>query len=225
MTNPEQETGRTLSTRAPELGGNVLRQLLKNAINGMGRLPGAKAVAARNLGKRGDVDGAIEAMVGTHVSLASAQGFVTNLGGLTTLVVALPANIAGIAIVQIRLVAAIAHLRGYDIDDPRVRTALILCLMGRDGVTRLVESGELPTTPLAIATAPVFDASLDRQVAEKVFAELAGRIGGRHAAVMLARRIPLLGGGVGGALDALSTHEIGTYAKSQFVTRRRITRG
>lgn len=73
-----------------------------------------------------------------------------------------------------------------------------------------------------MATAPVFDASLDKVIAERVFAELASRIGGRHAAVLIARRIPLVGGGVGGALDALSTLSVGNYAREQFVTRRRL---
>jgi len=40
---------------------------------------------------------------------------------------------------------------------------------------------------------------------------------------MMARRIPLLGGGVSGAMDAWSTRDIGLYAKKQFVRRRRLT--
>ena len=47
----------------------------------------------------------------------------TNIGGVATLPVAIPANITGVAIVQIRMVAAIAHLRGYDLNDNRVRTS------------------------------------------------------------------------------------------------------
>lgn len=212
-------------TRPPAVGGNVLRQLLESAINGVGRLPGAKEAAARHLVKHPSVEEALDGLVTTHVGLASAQGFLTNVGGVTLLPVALPTNMAGLAIVQIRLVASIAHLRGYDIDSPRVRTALILCLMGSGGVARLIASGAVPTEPLAIATAPVFDASLDRVVSEKVFNELAARIGGRHAGLILARRIPLIGGGVGGTVDALSTLRVGSYAREQFITRRRLTSG
>lgn len=224
-TNPAQDVARQLTTRGPELGGGAIRQLCEAAINGVGRVPGAKTVAAQQLLRTGDADAAIDALVSLHVSAAAAQGFVTNLGGIATLALALPANIAGLAIVQIRLIASVAHLRGYDVDDPRVRTAMVLCLMGRDGVLRLMESNVLPTTPVAIATAPVFDPSLDKLVAEKVFGELASRIGGRRAATMIARRIPLVGGGVVAGLDGFSTWEVGTYAKAQFVTRRRLTQG
>ena len=219
-----REVSKALSTRAPEMAGGVLRQLLETAINGTGLVPGAKATAAGQLVRHPDVEQAIDTLVTAHIAAASAQGFVTNLGGLATLPVALPANLAGVAIVQIRLIASIAHLRGYDIDSACVRTAMTLCLMGHDGVQRLIDDGVLPNEPRVIATAPVFDASLERLISERVFGELAARIGGRHAAVLLARRIPLVGGGVGAAMDGMSTLAIGAYARDQFVSRRRLTR-
>ncbi|MFT3876575.1 MAG: EcsC family protein [Propioniciclava sp.] len=225
MTENVPEEPRTIVARASEGAGNALRTLLEIAINGSGVLPGAKTAAAKQLVKADSVEEAVEALVLGHAGLAAAQGFVTNLGGLATMAVGLPANIAGLAVVQTRLVAAIAHLRGYDIDSRQVRTALVLTLLGADGVDRLIRLGTLPTTPLAIATAPVFDRSLDRVVSEKVLASLAGRIGGRNAAVLFARRIPLLGGGVSGAMDGVATVEIGAYAREQFVRRRRLTPG
>lgn len=226
--NPAQDVARQLTeltAKGPQVGGSVIRQLCEAAINGVGRLPGAKAVAAQQLARKGESEAAIDSLVQLHVSAAAAQGFVTNLGGFATLAVSLPANIAGLTIVQIRLIASVAHLRGHDVDDPRVRTAMVLCLMGRDGVLRLMESDDLPTTPAAIATAPVFDATLDTLVSEKVFGELASRIGGRRAATLIGRRIPLVGGGVGAGLDGWSTWEVGSYAKSQFVRRRPLTQG
>lgn len=225
MTGESREVSRNPIARAPEVGGNALRGLLEAAINGTSVVPGAKTAAAKHLVKKEGVEDAIESLVFTHVGLAGAQGFVTSLGGLPTLAVTLPANIAGLAVVQIRLIAAIAHLRGYDIDSRSVRTAMILCLMGRDGVRKLIDDGILPTSPLAIATAPVFDVSLDRQVSERVLGELVGRIGGRRASLLFARRIPLLGGGVGATMDGYSTIAIGGFAREVFITRRRLTAG
>jgi len=223
MSNLADEVGKVLAKGGPQIGGNVLRSLLDAAVDGVGKLPGAKAASAKNLVKAGDSDAAIEALMTTHVSLATAQGFITNIGGLPAAVVGLPANIAAVAFVQLRLVAMIAHLRGYDVDAPGVRTAIALCLLGEDGVAKLVEKEELPSVPLAIATAPMFDSTLANQVTEQVFGEITSRLGGRHAAFMMARRIPLLGGGVSGAMDAWSTRDIGLYAKKQFVRRRRLT--
>ena len=211
--------------RAPEVGGNLLRTLLETAINGTSTLPGAKQAAAKHLAKHDSVEDALESLVLTHVGLAGAQGFVTSLGGLPTLAVALPANIAGLAVVQIRLIASIAHLRGYDIDSRQVRSAMTLCLLGRDAIQRLIDEGVLPSSAQAIATAPVFDESMDRLISEKVLGELVSRIGGRHASLLLARRVPLLGGGVGATMDGLSTLEVGAHAREVFVSRRRLTRG
>jgi len=216
------DAGKILAMRGPEMGGSLLRQLLDTAITGVGRVPGAKATAAQALVRAGSVEPALDALVATHVRMATAQGVITNLGGLWTAPLLLPANIAGLAIVQIRLVATIAHLRGYDIDDRRVRTAMALCLLGETGVRSLLDRNEIPTTPLVIATAPVFDESLDRLIAEKVFGDVSGRLGGRQAVVLLARRVPVLGGAVSGGMDGWFTSSVGAYARAQFPTRRRL---
>ncbi len=206
---------------APQFAGGALRRVLEVAIDGYGRVPGARAVAAKHLQKHTDsVDDAIDSVVAQHVRLASAQGFVTNLGGVAALPVAIPANLAGIAVVQVRMVAAVAHLRGYDVDDLKVRTALVMCLLGADEVSRQIADGSLPTSPMVIATAPVFDALLDRRVADAVLADLMNRIGGKNLALVVTRRVPLLGGGVGAVVDGLATRQIGLYAKTELLRRR-----
>jgi uncharacterized protein (DUF697 family) len=206
---------------APQAAGGALRRVLEVAIDGRGRLPGARAAASRQMQRHGgSPDGAIDGLIDFHVRLASAQGFVTNLGGVAALPVTLPANVAGVAVVQVRMVAALAHLRGYDLGDLRVRTALIMCLLGGEQVGRRIVQGKLPTSPLAIATAPVFDPELDRLVAEEVLSDLLARVGGKSLALSITRRIPLVGGGVGAVMDGIATREIGRYAKGELVARR-----
>lgn len=210
---------------SPQAAGGILRRVLEVAIDGYGKLPGAKTAAARHLQRHGGSDDdAIESIISQHVRLASAQGFVTNLGGVATMPVAIPANLAGVAVVQVRMVAALAHLRGYDVDDNCVRTALVMCLLGGDQVARRISAGTLPTSPMAVATAPVFDAALDSQVAEAVVADLASRIGGKNLALAVTRRVPLLGGGIGAVVDGLATREVGLYAKGELLRRRALAR-
>ncbi|MFP5283726.1 MAG: hypothetical protein ACLGIF_09780 [Actinomycetes bacterium] len=206
---------------APQAAGGVLRRVLEMAIDGVAGLPGAKAVAAKQLERSGGaVDEAIEGIVDQHVRLASAQGFVTNLGGAAVLPIALSANLTGVAVVQVRMVAAIAHLRGYNLDDNRVRTALVMCLLGGEQVAQRIANGTLPTSPMAVATAPVFDRDLDTTVAQEVVADLLARIGGKSVALAISRRVPLVGGGVGAVMDGLATRNIGTYAKGELPRRR-----
>lgn len=205
----------------PAAAGGALRRVLELAIDGPGRLPGARTVAAKHLQRHaGSAEDAIDSLVAHHVRLASAQGFVTNLGGLAALPIAIPANLTGVAVVQVRMVAAIAHLRGYDVNDLRVRTALVMCLLGGEEVARRIGNGSLPTSPMAVATAPVFDAALDHQVAEAVLSDLMNRIGGKNLALVVTRRVPLLGGGVGAVVDGVATRQIGAYAKSELLRRR-----
>jgi uncharacterized protein (DUF697 family) len=204
----------------PQAAAGVLRQVLEVAIDGYQRLPGAEKVAERQLEKSGnDAQLAIDAVVDQHIRLAGVQGFVTGIGGLITLPVSLPANLTGLAVVQARMVAAIAHLRGYDLDDPRVRTAVITCMLGEDGVIDRLKKASLPTSPLAIATAPVFDPELDRQVSGEVVGELIARVSGKRMALTVTRRIPLLGGAVGAGVDGWSTYRIALYADKSLVRR------
>ncbi len=214
----------TLPQRAMPTAGSWLKRLIDAAVEGVDPLPGARVSAGRYLERRGDADLAIETLVAQHIAMASAQGFVTNLGGLLTAIVTTPANLTGVVVVQIRMVACIAHLRGYDINDERVRTAMVMCLLGEETLTEAIESGALPTTPMAVATAPVFDAELDQRVCERVVANLLTGMGGKHLTSLVGRRIPLIGGGVGAAFDGYATHRIGVCAKHHLVNRRRLTR-
>ncbi|CAL8976666.1 MAG: EcsC family protein [Actinobacteria bacterium] len=219
MANAASDFGKQLVTRTPEVAGGLLRSIVDFAIDGSPAFPGAKATAARSLQSKADREGAIDALVRYHVSMASAQGFMTSVGGLLTLPVGLPANIAGMAVLGVRMIAAIAHLRGYDVDDRRVRAALTLAMLGDDEVRRLVADGKLPSSPLAVATAPVFDPALERTISERVMGSLAGRIGGKHVAVVVVRRIPLVGGGVGAAVDGWLTFGLAAYARREFIPR------
>lgn len=218
------ELGKQLATRTPQVAGGMLRSIVDFAIYGNDQLPGAKTVAARTLQSRGDREAAIDSLIVQHVSLAGAQGFLTSVGGWVTVPVGLPANIAGLAVLSVRMTASIAHLRGYDVEDPRVRSAITLTILGEDPVRKLVASGKIPASPLGVATAPAFDAELERQISERVMGSLAGRMGGKHLAVVVMRSIPLLGGGVGAAVDGWLTFGLGGYIKREFVARQQLTR-
>ena len=219
MANAASDFGKQLVTRTPEVAGGLLRSIIEFAINGNTAFPGAKTSAARALQSKGEREAAIDSVVMQHIGLASAQGFLTSVGGLITLPVGLPANLAGLAVLSVRMIGSIAHLRGYDVDDRRVRSALTLAMLGDDEVRRLVADGKLPTSPLAIATAPMFDPDLERRISERVMGSLAGRMGGKHLAVVIVRRIPLVGGGVGAAVDGWLTFGLAAYAKREFVAR------
>ena len=130
MANAASDFGKQLVTRTPEVAGGLLRSIIEFAINGNTAFPGAKTTAARSLQAKGEREAAIDQIVMQHIGLASAQGFLTSVGGLLTLPVGLPANLAGLAVLSVRMIGSIAHLRGYDVPDRRVRAALTLAMLG-----------------------------------------------------------------------------------------------
>lgn len=206
---------------APSVASSYVRVVLDRAIDGFGPLRSAAASADTKLvDAGGDVEKAIASLLRMHTSLAGVQGFVTNLGGLTTAALAVPANVAGVTVVQCHLVAGIAHLRGYDLENPRVRNAILACMLGEDAVADLVKAHRLPSSPMALATSPVHDPVLDATLSKEVTSELVGRTAGRRAVTLIGRRVPFLGGAVGGSSDAYATWQIGAYAARELRERR-----
>ena len=222
----KQTVGRQLAPRiqglAPGLTSGFVREALHRAIDGVGPLaPAAEAAAKQLAEQRGNVDRAIHEVIENNVRMAGAQGFVTNIGGLVTMAVTIPANVTGLALVQCRMVAGIAHLRGHDLDDPRVRNAILALLLGEEQVGDLVAKKRLPATPMALATAPAHDPTLDATISAVVATDLITRVAGKRLATTVGRRIPVVGGVVGAGADGFATWKIGRYADRELLPRPR----
>jgi hypothetical protein len=207
---------------APDLTSTFVRESLHRAINGVGPLPpAAKAAEAQLREQHGNVERGIHEVIENHVRYAGAQGFLTNLGGLVTASILIPTNIAGLTLVKARMVAGIAHLRGYDLDDPRVRNAILVCMIGEDRVNQMVKRKKLPAPPMALATAPAHDPDLDRIISSEVASDMIAKVAGKRLAVTVGRRIPVVGGVIGMGADAYGTWQVGRYADRELLPRPR----
>lgn len=205
---------------APNANRGLVQQAEIRAIKGVGPLPPAAAAADKHLKDcGGDVDKAVHDVIETHVRLSAAQGFVTNIGGLVTMAATVPANISGLALLQCRMIAGIAHLRGYDLDDPRVRNAILLTMLGEDHVEALVKKRKIPGSPMVIATAPTHDPSLDPVIAGEVTSALMGRVVGKRAVKTVVRKVPIAGGFYGAGSDGYTTWQVGRYATRELRAR------
>src|SRR3954452_14009753 len=166
---------------APGLTSAFVHQALDKAITGVGPLPSAASAADKQRAEQhGDVERAIHEVIENHVRYAGAQGFLTNIGGLVTMAVTVPVNLSGLALIQCRMVAGIAHLRGYDLADPRTRDAILACLLGEERLLRMLKAHTLPGTPMEIAAAAVHDPALDRSLGVEVSGELISRATGKR---------------------------------------------
>ena len=219
-----KQVGRQLAPRvtrlAPGVTAGFVREALDRAIHGVGPLPPAARAAEKQLAEqKGDVDRAVHEVIENHVRYAGAQGFVTNLGGMLTAALTIPANITGLALIQCRMIAGIAHLRGYDLEDPRVRNAILVTILGGDAVNALVKRRKIPAPPMALATAPQHDPNLDLTISVEVATDLISRVAGKRLAVSVGRRIPVVGGLVGMGADGYVTWRIGRYADRELLPR------
>ncbi len=206
----------------PGITESFVYEALDRAVRGVGPLPGARTAAENALhDNRGDADRAILDLIKKHMQYAGAQGFATNIGGLVTAVVSIPVNLVGLTVIQSRMIAAIAHVRGYDIDDGRVRNAVLTCLIGEDAVKSLVRKRRIPAPPMALATAPRHDPTLEQTLAAEVTAELITRLAGKRVASTVGRRVPVVGGVVGAGTDAFATWQVGRYASRELLPRAR----
>jgi EcsC protein family len=207
---------------APDLTAAFVREALDRAIYGVKPLSPAAEAADKALAEHdGDVDAALRDVIDAHIRYAGAQGLVTGLGGVLAATVTIPANIAGLALIQARMVAGIAHLRGYDLDDPRTRNAILAGMLGRELVDGLIKERKLPAPPMAIATAPVHDPDLDRVLSAEVASELITRVAGKRLAITIARRVPIVGGAFGMGADGFQTWRVGAYAARELRPRAR----
>jgi hypothetical protein len=212
VTRAEDRSG-GLSASATRL----VERLFDVAIDGKGPFESARAVAAAALAKAdGDRERAIVQVRREHGRLGGAGGFITGLGGFFTMPVSLPANVLGFYLLSTRMTAAIACLRGYDIDQPEIRSAILLTLVGADRDDLLKKAG------LQVGGGRFVSLATDRlpppalMVLNKAVGfHLLGRLG-RGAFAWLGRGVPVLGGALGGGIDLYLLGRIAKQASREF---------
>ncbi|MBB5808570.1 hypothetical protein F4560_008338 [Saccharothrix ecbatanensis] len=198
---------------------SAVDHLLKVGISGFGPFKGAERMAVEALEKGLTPEEAIKHLIRTHVAAAGVQGFATNVGGLITLPISLPANLTASYLVQTHLIASIAAVYGHDLESDEVRTAILLCLLGNAGTELLKKAGIKVGTRLTMNLIERIPGQLIREINKRVGFTLLAKYGTSRATVTLAKGVPLVGGVIGGAFDAVTTRAVGAFA-SRFFTER-----
>ncbi|WP_040161812.1 EcsC family protein [Mobilicoccus massiliensis] len=207
------------------LGGQAARlveRILEVGIDGKGTFDSAQKIADDARRRRSDPERVIDDIVSAHLRLAAANGFVTGLGGFVTLPVALPANVAGFYIVATRMAAAIAAVRGYDIEDPSVRSALLLALVGADADDLLKKVGYSSTGRLANLAAERLPGAVLMAINKGVGFRLITKLG-RSTFARAGRGVPFLGGVIGAGLDSYLLKKIADHVRQQFPVKATLT--
>ncbi len=196
-------------------GQELVERLLRTGINGFGPFKPA-ADSAREALEGRTTDEAVKALVRNHCAMAGAQGFVTNVGGLVTLPVALPANVGASYLVQTHLAASIATVHGHDLGSEQMRSAVLLCLLGNAGTEVLKRAGVTVGTKLSTTLIQRIPITLLREVNKRAGFMLVAKFGTKRAVLTLAKGVPVIGGVIGGGFDAVATRTVGAYADRVF---------
>lgn len=159
----------------------------------------------------------INSLIRWQNTKAGTSGFLTGLGGLITLPVALPANITTVLYVQIRMIAAIAHMTGLDLRDDRVKSFVFLALCGSATADILKDTGIKFGTKLSMSL-------IKKYVTKEVITAINKAVGfrlvtkaGSTGIINLTKMVPILGGIIGASFDTFTTNVVGNTARDMFL--------
>jgi len=148
-----------------------------------------------------DTEERIESLINWETSKNFTSGFITGLGGIITIPVSIPASMGASWVIQARMAAAIAKLAGHDIKSDRVKTFVLLTLVGDACKDVLKDVGIKVGQGLAKAALKNIPGKMLIEINKKVGFRLLTKAG-ETGAVNLIKMIPLAGGFIGGTFDA-----------------------
>lgn len=195
--------------------GKLLEWGYSKAIEGIPGTETAYELADSYVDKNSDIESAINSLVNWQITKCATSGFLAGLGGVVVLPVAVPANIASVMYVQLRMVAAIAYLRGYDLKDDQVQTFVYACLTGQSAAEFVKSAGIQLGIKLGKAQIDKIPGVVLKKINQRVGFRLVTKFG-KNGVVNLGKMVPLLGGVIGGGFDAVSTKAIAAAAKKTF---------
>ncbi|GMA18926.1 EcsC family protein [Arsenicicoccus piscis] len=198
----------------------LVEKLLGVGIDGRGPFEGADEFAQKALAEAKNPNAAVDDIIGKHLKLASAGGFVTGLGGFVTMVVAIPANVVEFYVLATRMVASIAKVRGYDLSQDETRSAVLLALVGGSDANEVMKAaGVVPTGRLAGLAAGRLPKSALMMINKGVVNKMAANLTEKGVAKFVGKGLPVVGGVVGAGLDYYLLKKIAANAKTQFPAR------
>lgn len=213
------DAARTGHSDDPNVIDKLVDRLLALGLDGAGPIDSAAAVADQALRDAGSTEKAVRKVARKALVGGGIGGFVTGLGGFVTMPVAIPVNVLEFYVQAIRMTGAIATLRGYDVADPMIRTAVLLTLIGSKSDEVLKKAGvatgggrlatlalrNLPPGALLVVNKAI-GFKLLSGFGEKVFSRLG-------------RGVPVVGGVVGAGFDGWMMKKIGDHAMKEFPAR------
>lgn len=191
--------------------------LTKVSLDGVGPLSSSEKLAQEYLMDQDykNNDARVKALIKWESAKNFGTGFLTGLGGLLVLPVSLPAGMAAAWAVQARMVGAIAEIYGHSLDESKVQTAVLLCLVESDIAAVLSEAGCKIGKKVSLKLIEKIPAEVINKINKLVGFRLITKAG-ETGIINLTKLVPFIGGAVAGGVDALSCTAVGKCAMKMF---------
>ena len=195
----------------------IVSYITDKAIKGVPPLTGCKDLAQEYLINTSfsDNDERVDSLINWETTKNFTSGFITGLGGLLTLPISIPSALGASWILQARLAGAIACIYEHSLKEDRVRTLVLLSLLG--------DSAKEPFKQAGIRLGTKLTEKAIQKIPGKVLIEINKKVGfrlvtkaGEKGIVNLTKAIPVVGGVIGGTFDAVVCRKVGYTAKKIF---------
>jgi hypothetical protein len=194
----------------------VLDWAYDKAVNGVAGLDSASELAADYMSQGGSRIEQANSLIRWQNTKAATSGFISGLGGVITMPVAIPANIASVMYVQIRMIAAIAYMGGHNLKNDRVKSLVYACLTGNAAKDILKDVGIVVGKKMTESAIKNISGKTITAINQKVGFRLLTKFG-EKGVVNLGKAVPLIGGIIGGTIDSMATNTIGNIARDTFL--------
>ena len=195
----------------------LLDKLYDQSMHGIAKVsPPVEKLANNYLEKSNDATTAAKKFINYQIAKCTTSGFVTGLGGLITLPVAIPANVGSVMYVQMRMIACLAYMGGYDTDSDQVQTLVYACLAGISIDQILKQAGIQFGNKFAMAMVKKIPGEVLTKINQKVGFRFVTKFGTKGI-VNIGKAVPVVGGMISGGFDFVETKVIANRAYKMFI--------
>ncbi len=198
---------------------SLVNWLIEVALEGWGPLDSAEELAQEYLNDRSyrNNDERVDSLINWESVKNFSTGFLTSLGGPATLPASVAGSVAASWAIQARMIGAIAYIYGHNIREERVKTLILACLLGDKFVKEVLKKVGVQIGK------NVAKQVIMKKIPGRVLIEINKKIGfrlltkaGERGVINLIKVVPLIGGAIGGGVDAAACQTVGEIAKKVF---------
>lgn len=163
-----------------------------------------------------DVPSAAKDMISKAIIKCTTSGFVTGFGGVITLPVTLPANVTSVLYVQMRMIAAVAYMAGWELDSDATRTFVYACLAGVSVADIVKQAGIKIGVKMTTGLVKKIPGKALTKINQKVGFRLLTKFGSTGI-INVGKMVPVVGAVIGGSFDLAETKIIADRAYKEFI--------